>query len=271
VAKKFFNGVDNNNQLLVNVASPSATTDAANKGYVDGVANGLSWKNAVRAATTTNVATLAGGAPNTIDGVTLAANDRVLVKNQTTQSGNGIYTVTTLGTGANGTWTRATDMDAAAEFPNATTYVSEGTTQADTQWTVTTNAPVVVGTTAITWVQVGTGGTTYSAGNGLSLATTTFSVLADPVAGSGISVTASGVKVDTAVVVRKFAANIGDGSTTAIAVTHNLGTKDITWSLQDVSTGAFYDTDAVATSTTVLTLTFPTAPATNSLRVVVHA
>lgn len=269
MAKKFFNGIDANSQIISNVASPSAATDAVNKSYVDNLVNGLTWKQSVRAATTANVTTLAGGAPNTVDGVTLAANDRVLVKNQTTTNQNGIYTVTTVGTGANGTWARSTDMDAAAEFPNAAVYVAEGTTQADTQWVVTTNAPVTVGTTAITWAQAG-GGTTYTAGNGLSLASTTFSVLADPVSGGGISVTASGVKVDTAVVVRKFAATIGNGSSTSLAVTHNLGTRDITYSIYDATGFQFYDTDAVATDANTLTLTFPTAPASNSLRVVVH-
>lgn len=268
---KFLSTIDMSNQLIQNVASPSAATDAANKQYVDNVANGLSWKNAARVATTANVATLAGGAPNTVDGVTLAANDRVLVKNQTTSSQNGIYTVTTVGTGANGTWTRALDMDSSPEFPNATVYVSEGTTQSDTQWTVTTNAPITVGTTNITWAQVGTGGTTYSAGNGLSLATTTFSVLADPVSGGGISVTASGVKVDTAVVVRKFSQAVGDGSTTNIAVTHNLGTQDIQVEVRDATTNAKVMVDWVATSTTVATLNFAVAPTASQYRVTIQA
>jgi hypothetical protein len=270
MALKIGNGLDLQSQLIQNVGSPSAATDAANKSYVDNLINGLQWKQPARAATTANVATLAGGAPNTVDGVTLVLNDRVLVKNQTTGAQNGIYTVTTVGTGANGTWARSTDMDTASEFANASVYVSEGTTLADTNWTVTTNAPITVGTTAIVWAQVGTGGTTYSAGNGLSLATTTFSVLADPAAGAGIAVTAAGVKVDTAVVVRKFAASIGNGALTSIAVTHNLGTQDITWSLRDVSGNAFMYTDAVATDANTLTLTFAVAPTTNQYRVVVH-
>jgi hypothetical protein len=270
MALKIGNGLDLQSQLIQNVGSPSAATDAANKSYVDNLINGLQWKQPARAATTANIANLLTGAPNTVDGVTLVANDRVLVKNQTTQSGNGIYTVTTVGTGANGVWARASDMDVAAEFPNASVYVAEGTTQADTNWTVTTNAPVTVGTTAIVWAQVGTGGTTYSAGNGLSLASTTFSVLADPVSGGGISVAAAGVKVDTAVVVRKFAANIGNGALTTIAVTHNLGTQDITWSLRDVTGQAFMMTDGVATDANTLTLTFAVAPTTNQYRVVVH-
>jgi hypothetical protein len=266
MALKIMNGLDLQSQLIQNVASPSATTDAANKAYVDGLVQGLSWKTAVRAATTA-AGTLASSFANgsTIDGVTLVTGNRILIKNQAAGAENGIYTVN-----ASGAPTRATDMDVAAEFPNATVYVSEGTTNADTGWTVTTNAPVTVGTTSITWAQIGTGGTTYSAGNGLSLASTTFSVLADPVAGGGVSVTASGVKVDTAVVVRKYAASIGNGALTSIAVTHNLGTQDITWSLRDVSGNAFAWTDGVATDANTLTLTFAVAPTTNQYRVVVH-
>jgi hypothetical protein len=268
VAKKFFGGVDVNNQRVLNVASPSTASDGVPKSYVDALLQGLSWKQAVRAATTAN-GTLATAYANAsvIDGVTLATGDRILIKDQTTQSENGIYTVN-----AAGAPTRAADTDTGAELVNATVYVSLGTANADKAYTQTAGdavAPPTIGTTSLVWALTG-GGTTYTAGNGLQLASTTFSVLADPVAGGGISVAAAGVKVDTAVVVRKFAATIGDGATTAIAVVHNLGTKDVIWSLQDVATGAFYDTDAVATSTTTLTLTFPTAPASNSLRVVVH-
>jgi hypothetical protein len=264
---KFLSTIDMSSQVIANLASPSAATDAANKSYVDGVANGLSWKNAVRAATTTNgTLATAYASASVIDGVTLATGNRILIKNQTTQSENGIYVVA-----ASGAPTRATDMDAAAEFPNATVYVSEGTTLADTQWTVTTNAPVTVGTTAITWAQVGTGGTTYSAGNGLSLATTTFSVLADPVSGGGISVTASGVKVDTAVVVRKFSQAVGDNTTTNIAVTHNLGTQDVEVEVRDATSNAKVMVDWTSTSTTVVTLNFAVAPTTNQYRVTVQA
>lgn len=267
MSRKFFNGLDLNSQRVVNLADPTTATDAATKQYVDNLLQGLSWKTAVRAATTTN-GTLATAYANAsvIDGVTLATGNRVLIKNQTTQSENGIYTVN-----ASGAPTRATDMDVAAEFVNAAVFVSEGTTQSDTQWVMTTNAPITVNTTAIVWAQSGTGGTTYSAGNGLSLASTTFSVLADPVAGGGITVTASGVKVDTAVVVRKFAVTIGDGSTTAITVTHNLGTRDITYALYDATGFQFYDTDVVSTTANTTTFTFPTAPASNSLRVVIQA
>lgn len=112
------------------------------------------YKASVRAATTANIASLAGGAPNTLDGVTLAANDRILVKDQTTGSQNGIYVVTTLGTGANGTWSRASDADQAGELtPGAVVMVEEGTTLADSLWAVTTDGTITIGTTVLTFVR----------------------------------------------------------------------------------------------------------------------
>lgn len=124
-------------------------TQAAVKGYVDAKVAGLSWKQAVRAGTTANI-TLSGA--QTIDGVSVVAGDRVLVKNQTTGSQNGLYVA------ASGSWTRATDADSGAELVNATAYVSEGTTNADTQWTCTTNATITVGSTSLAFAQLSSGG-----------------------------------------------------------------------------------------------------------------
>lgn len=261
--RKFYNGIDSANQRVLNVADPTSATDAANKQYVDALLQGLSWKAPVRVASTANLTISAPGA--TINGVTMVINDRFLAKDQTTTSQNGIY----IWNGAAVAATRALDANSTAELRNATVYVSEGTVGADTAY-VQTAEVTTVDTTAQTWVQTG-GGTTYSAGNGLQLTSTTFSVLADPVAGGGIVVSAAGVRVDTAVVVRKFAANIGNGSLTSIAVTHNLGTTDITYSLKEVSTSAIVEADVVVTDGNNVTFTFATAPTTNQFRVVIHA
>lgn len=293
---KMLSQLDMNSQRIIGVASPSASTDAANKNYVDGLVQGLSWKTAVRAASTAN-GTLASAFANgsVIDGVTLATNDRILIKAQSAGAENGIYVVN-----VSGAPTRATDMDANSEaVGNSTVYVNEGTTLADTAWTLTNNGAVTLGTTALVWAQTG-GGTTYTAGNGLT-GSTTFSVLANGTsidvsgsgvkiadaaggagltvasgvlavgAGTGVTVAADTVGVDTSIVVRKYAVTIGDGSTTAIAVTHSLGTKDVQVIVRDAATDAFVLVDWVATSTSVVTLTFAVAPASNAYRVVVQA
>lgn len=166
-------------------------TQNAVKQYVDTVAQGLSPKAAVRVATTTVLptvtynngsawvgATLTASANGilTLDGVNTVLNDRILVKNQANQAHNGIYVVTTEGTaGIPFVLTRATDMNQASEINAAFTFVTEGTTQADSGRVVTSNWPFTVGTTAITWTQF-SGSETFQAGNGLSKSGTTFSI-----------------------------------------------------------------------------------------------
>jgi len=116
----------------------------------------IDYKQTARAVTTSNIANLSGGAPATVDGVSLAKNNRVLVTGQSTGSENGIYKVTTVGAGSNGTWARTTDSDATGDL-NAGTIImiTEGTTYADVQFKLTTDDPITIGTTALTFTQVG--------------------------------------------------------------------------------------------------------------------
>ncbi len=171
-----------NSRKITSLADPVAAQDAATKNYVDSVAQGLDIKASVVAATTANI-TLSGA--QTIDGVSVVAGDRVLVKNQTTGSQNGIYVA------AAGAWTRAVDMDAWSELPGAFTFIEGGTTLADTGWVCTAAAGGTLGTTAIGFAQFSSTGS-YQAGNGLSLAGSTFAVLPD---GGSLSVSASGLRI----------------------------------------------------------------------------
>jgi len=150
------------------VATPSASSHAATKGYVDSVAQGLYWKDAVKAATTANI-TLSG--TQTIDGVSLSAGDRVLVKNQTNSYENGIYVVDA------SAWSRSSDMNAASEFSGAAVFVQQGTTWADVGF-VCTSEVVTVGTDAVAFAQF-TGAGQFTAGAGLDLTGSTFSVNVD--------------------------------------------------------------------------------------------
>ena len=144
---------------------PTTSLQLATKQYVDNTAQGLSAKTAVYVATTANI-TLSG--EQSIDGFTTSAS-RVLVKNQTTTSQNGIYVSSA------STWTRATDADTWAELISAFVFVSQGTIYGDTGWTCTVDAGGTLGTTAVTWVQF-SGAGTYTAGTGLTLTGTQFSI-----------------------------------------------------------------------------------------------
>lgn len=155
---------------VTGLPTPVNASDAANKAYVDAATTGLTWKNAVRVATSANVNLATGLVAGTIiDSVTLVAGDRVLVKSQTAPAENGIYIVPTSGAAS-----RASDMDAASEFSSAAVFVQEGGTYADTGWTQV-NTVTTLGTDPVSWVQF-SGSNTYTAGVGLSLTGTTFNV-----------------------------------------------------------------------------------------------
>lgn len=130
---------------------PLNANDIANKGYVDSAAAGLSVKAPCKAATTANV-TLAGGTPTVVDGITLLVNDRVLVWNQTDAKENGLYYVSVLGSGANGTWVRTTDADTGAELVTGSyTFVTQGTVSGNSSYVMTTAGTIVIGTSNIVW------------------------------------------------------------------------------------------------------------------------
>jgi hypothetical protein len=254
-----------NSQKITNLLDPTGAQDAATKAYVDATAQGLDTKASVRVATTTtlpantrsgNVLTAsANGVLAAIDGVTLIVGDRVLVKNEATGANNGIYTVTSVGSGGTPwTMTRATDADTSAEVtPELYTFVEEGTVNTGGGWRLITAAPITLNTTALVFTQFNAG-SAYSAGTGLTLTGSVFAI--DTASGYGV---------------RKYATDVGDGSSTAIVVTHNLGTRDVIPKLRSNSTPWEYPEPTFeATSTNTVTVRFATAPTTNQYRVIIE-
>jgi hypothetical protein len=147
-------------------AAPTGATDLVNKQYVDYYAAGLSWKAPVTVASTANIATLSGLL--TIDTVTLVAGETVLVKDQSTAADNGIYVVSA------GAWTRSVGADVWEEFIGAIVFVVEGT-QTGSAWFCTAQPGGTLGVTAINWSNFSVA-STYTAGTGLTLAGTQFSI-----------------------------------------------------------------------------------------------
>jgi len=175
-----------NSQKITNLAAPTDANDAARKADVDAARSGLDVKDSVRAATTANI-TLSG--EQTIDGVSVVAGNRVLVKNQSTASQNGIYVA------AAGAWSRATDFDTDAEVtPGAFAFVEEGTTNGDAGFVLTTNAPITVGSTSLTFAQF-SGAGTILAGDGLTKDGSTINAVGTA---DRIAVSADAIDISTA-------------------------------------------------------------------------
>ena len=160
--------VNLNNRKIIGLAEPTDHTDAATKGYVDSVVQGLNPKQAVRAATTTNLASLSGLL--VVDGVTLIAGDRVLVKDQTAAAQNGIYVV------ASGAWTRAADADIWNELIAAYVFVQQGASNLDQGFICTVDAGGTLGTTPVTWA-IFTSASQVDAGAGLTKTGTVIDVI----------------------------------------------------------------------------------------------
>lgn len=267
MSKKSLTGFDANNKQILNVADPTGATDGANKQYVDAVAAGRDWKESVRVASTANINLASPGA--TINGVTMAANDRFLAKDQTTGSQNGIY----VWNGAAVAATRATDADTAADLnAGATVAVTEGTVDADTRWTLTTNDPITLGTTSLVFSKDATGSgyqTVQANGSGL----TQRSILN---IGSGLTaVDNSGssrtdVTIDASVVVRKYAADCVV-TTNPQTFTHSLNSADPAVFVKEASSGILVEADITVTDANNISVNFGGAPTAAQYRVIVKA
>jgi len=268
----------------LSVIAPTAGSHAATKTYVDSVAQGLDLKESCAWASTANLAatynngssgvgatlTASANGAFTPDGTAVTAGQRILMKDQSAGAQNGIYTVTTVGSGgAAAVLTRATDFDAAADMDKGSfVFVEQGTANADSGFVMTQDAAITVGTTAITWSQF-SGAGQITAGNGLAKSGNTLSVNVD---GSSLEINADALRVKASgitdamlagsISAGKLAGSIGNDKLSNSSVSYGgvslaLGASD--------ATPAFDLTDATNYPTSSLTGTITNAQLAGSI------
>jgi len=262
-----------NSRKITSLADPVNAQDAATKAYVDATRQGLDVKDSVKAAT------------QTIDTVSLIAGDRVLVKNQSTGSENGIWVV------ASGAWSRSVDADNGTKLNSGAFVFVEQGSQQDSGWVLTTDGTITVGTTSLAWAQFsGAGQITAGAGltktgntidvatanasrivvntDSIDLATVTASNTT-PAMGttviSGVTVDSYGRVTGVATSTNKFAGQntlltVTSGAATW-TITHNLNTSDVVVQLRQVSNNEVVEADVVITSANVVTVTIASTAA----------
>jgi hypothetical protein len=224
-------------------SAPTASTDLVNKAYVDQAAQGLQLLQPAAVATTTNLASLSGLL--TIDGVTVTAGQRVLVKDQTSAQFNGVYVA------AAGAWSRSTDTDTYAELQNIYLFVTSGTVNAGTAWGTTNHGSGTIDVTPINWVQIANTAI-YTAGTGLTLAANQFSIT-----NTGVTATTYGSTSTVPVITVNAQGQITGATSQTIALTSaqisGIGTMAVQNANSVAITGGAIDgtTVGATTATTV--------------------
>ena len=222
---------------IESLGTPTASTDAATKQYVDDVAQGLAIQAPAVAASTGTLATMSGGTVTydngtsgvgatltisgstltAIDGVTLSTDDRIVIKDESTSAHNGIYTYT-----SSTVLTRATDFDTPTEMAGGDfVFVQQGTLYNDTGW-VMTDPVTTVGTSDVTFVQF-SGAGSFTAGAGLTLTGTEFSVNVD-----NLTTDISGGNVVVKTSAQFTTPNIGAATGTSLTATGNVAGGNLT-------------------------------------------
>lgn len=245
---------------ILNLPAPASANEPARLADLNSAVEGLAWKDSCRVSTQGNLSLATPG--STIDGITMSTDDRVLVRQQSTGSENGIY----IWNGAAVAMTRSADCSTAAELEQAVTTIEEGT-DAGTTWRQTL-VNFTLGSGSVAWTAFGT--------SAPSASTSTPGVIAIATQGEVDAGSVSNKAVVPSTLAAwsnrklKFTANIGDGSATQYDLTHNLGTRDTVVRVYRNSTP--WDTiqcDIESNSTNVTRLKFAAAPTSNQFSVVI--
>lgn len=252
----------NSASQLLNLPDPTLAQHAATKAYVDAAVEGLAWKDSARVASQSNINLSSPGA--TIDGVTMATNDRVLVMSQTDETTNGIYVFN----GSGSAMTRAADASTAAELEQAVLTVEEGTSAGVTYRQTQVN--ITLSSSDILWTTFGTSVPTASESTSGTVELATQSEV-DTGTDDARAVTPLKLATWSGRVLR-YASSFGDGSATSYAKTHNLDSTDPisqVWETGGNKRKVLAE-ERITDENTITVLT-TTAPASNAYRIVVHA
>lgn len=261
MAKQILADLDFNSQARIrNLLAPQNADEPVRLSDLNSAVEGLAWKDSCVVSTSANINLAAPGA--TLDGVTMAASDRVLVRGQTTQTQNGIY----IWNGAATPMTRALDASTFGELEGAVVTVEEGTDAGATFRQTQVNG--VIDTNNVLWTSFGT---SAPAASETTAGVAELATQAETDTGTDDARIVTPLKLATSVwAKKKFAANIGDGAATSYTVTHNLNTRDALVGVYRNS-GNFDEVGCEVEHTTVnsVTIKFASAPASNAFRVVV--
>ena len=261
MSRRFFTDIDMQSvSKVVNLPTPTSAGDAVPKSYVDSAVEGLAWKDSARVSTQGNINLASPGA--TIDGITMASQDRVLVRSQSTASQNGIY----VWNGDSVAMTRSLDASTFAELEQAVISVEEGT-DADSSFRQT-EVNGTIDSSAVTW---GAFGTSAPSASESTAGIAELATQAEVDAGTDDARIITPLKLaNYSGRLKKYSTSIGDGSATSFTVTHSLNTRDVLIRIYQNS-GDYEDVEPDVRRTTVdaATIVFATAPASNAYRVVV--
>lgn len=261
MSRRFFTDIDMQSvSKVVNLPTPTSAGDAVPKSYVDSAVEGLAWKDSARVSTQGNINLASPGA--TIDGITMASQDRVLVRSQSTASQNGIY----VWNGDSVAMTRSLDASTFAELEQAVISVEEAT-DADSSFRQT-EINGTIDSSTVTW---GAFGTSAPSASESTAGIAELATQAEVDAGTDDARIITPLKLaNYSGRLKKYSTSIGDGSATSFTVTHSLNTRDVVIRIYQNS-GDYEDVEPDVRRTTVnaATIVFATAPSSNAYRVVV--
>lgn len=261
MAQKVLQTLDfNSTSKIINLPTPTETTDAATKGYVDSAVEGINWKTSARVATQSNLNISTPGA--TIDGITIVSGNRILVKAQTSLLENGIYLYDTSSTPL----VRSSDANTFSELEQAVISVEEGTNANSTYRQTEING--VLDTNDIVWTLFGTSAPSASES---TAGIAEIATQSETDSGTDNSRFITPLKLSTwSGRIRKYSGLIGDGSATSFTLNHNFNTREVQCSV--FYNSGNYDEILVEVQRPTLntiTIVFSSAPTSNQFQVVV--